>query len=459
MPFLVLIYHTHTKTGSMTIDYSKWEKLDDDSSSGDEAADSKRKEAKSKSNSSTKDLCASSISKKDRNASNKGSDVGEFIHEHLRNASKELEDKFGNGSPVVKNSVEANRRGMVFVNGVIQLCTSNVTPVWTILTMIIDSISEFRGDAASGKIIREITYDGPSLGYEEQLSENLWELAIKLRIDASQVCDLIYGLDHGAWNCDFLGIMLRVLTEFSLTKISLDDDLNRDDRLIRFMYPQLFNRNVLSASMEFVRYRSGCVHMAKHEEFIDFILDFPLTHIFELQKKHSMKLFGDFNSGFEQAILFGMIEQALMDTLGRCLNGLDRRPDLYAAVAAKINSKIGSWESHISKVEKKIKKLMKKPFLDFVGTALTLTKTLKNLQAAAANSKHSMPKGWKSAFCMERHTMTTKHAKKNRSGNVTNDATKVELFCYCCSKKGEVGLQVKRCSRCKTNLYCSEVRS
>ena len=69
MPFLVLIYYTHTKTGSMTIDYSKWEKFDDDSSSGDEAADSKRKEAKS--NSSTKDLCASSIPKKDCNARKK----------------------------------------------------------------------------------------------------------------------------------------------------------------------------------------------------------------------------------------------------------------------------------------------------------------------------------------------------------------------------------------------------
>lgn len=102
---------------------------------------------------------------------------------------------------------------------------------------------------------------------------------------------------------------------------------------------------------------------------------------------------------------------------------------------------------------------MKQKDLEFVGTALTLTKTFKKLQSIAVVNRHSMTAGWKSTFCMERNMMTSTHAKKNRSGRISSDAMRADGFCYCCPNMGEIGVKIFRCSHCKTNLYCSKVRT
>lgn len=207
---------------------------------------------------------------------------------------------------LLKDLREGHRRGTVMINGVKMMSAKDVFSSPMILARLIDGIAELRQDILSGKVLKDVRnglYDCPCSTY-------IWELAIKLRVDASQALDVMNNTAIPGLKIDFLEYVLKVLAEFNLIKLGLEKILHENGRLVEFMYPSFIIMNTLSATMEFCRYRSGCVYTAKHKTFLDVLLNLPLHHIFQLQQKYCMKLYADFNGRYQKAIMFGMIEQA-----------------------------------------------------------------------------------------------------------------------------------------------------
>lgn len=117
----------------------------------------------------------------------------------------------------------------------------------------------------------------------KKLTEYLWELALKLRIQASDVQQVL--------QCDCLPKMSKILNAQicggSWTK-ACNGPVYGDINEYCFMNV-LFN-SIHSASVlhEICRYRSGCVALAQNEALLTIIVKLPFEQIHKLQAAHNL---------------------------------------------------------------------------------------------------------------------------------------------------------------------------
>jgi len=95
---------------------------------------------------------------------------------------------------------------------------------------------------------------------------------------------------------------------------------------------------VIAVLHELCRFRSGCVALANHDECLDFLWNLSFDHVLPRVMKtamvHHFSKVGPIDWGNPYNYSVGMVEQGLIDTFGRLLNGLDEHPSLRHKVAA-----------------------------------------------------------------------------------------------------------------------------
>ncbi len=290
--------------------------------------------------------------------------------------------------------------------------------------------------------LNNIPYDPSS----DNPAEYLWELALKLRGTPEHTKE---ALAHGVISkCEHV-IMAKPVGGWNAFLASIGSN---------HIWPTL-NLAQLATSVlhEVCRYRSGCVALAKHGEVLQSISQLPLSQI-QAQFLHETTVSGMFCNP-------GMFEQALVDTVGRCINGLDEDHELRAGVQQRFRSSsrlldgIKSGTANVRAFVAKFGDGIDTRFLDLDGSHERLCALL----APGA----SAPK-WRSTYCMERieirgRTGTTETTAIDRAiAQAVASAVPTQPVrhahdktCFVCTKRGPIGEVVKYCARCRITCYCS----
>ena len=264
--------------------------------------------------------------------------------------------------------------------------------------------------------------------------ELLWELALKLRIDASQaqevLCENCVGKmasvaaqdHHGGWSKVLAAVQGG---DMELGKIAL-------------------NQASLGVSVlhELCRYRSGCEALAKDGQALDKLTRVPLQKLQKAQLSYREIMTNGSGPG--------MLEQALVDMAGRCLNGLDKQPDLATAFCIRLKRELllkGVEAGHHA--FRFVGGDMR--FLDLGPTVTRLRDLMKH------HGDPAKKKFWRSTYCMERVAV---HGFQDTlypdaPGRTNVPSTTKNRTCRVCGKGGRVGVAVMICKRCKTAIYCS----
>jgi ankyrin repeat protein len=222
---------------------------------------------------------------------------------------------------------------------------------------------------------------------------------------------------------------------------------NYANSLFRFRQTVWDTWMAISVLHEICRYRSGCVALAEHSDCLTAVLNIPLESIcatfstmvengfHELSQDDFLPLFSP-----------GMIEQGLLDTLGRCLNGLDQHVELRASVVSQVQEKLEKLSKVVRTTDQLVNKLAKTD--PEIGFYLDLRPTLARLTKLIEGGT----KPWRSTFTMDRHAAGPPKTRQAEGGM---DHAMSERTCHVCSIRGKLGSVVKLCTRCRTVAYCS----
>jgi hypothetical protein len=268
-------------------------------------------------------------------------------------------------------------------------------------------LEELRTFSSSG-ILPEIT-DG--------VGAMLWSLSMKMRVHAHE-CD--EALLYGAFDV-------------------LEAHLDFDSLVYKWPHQGEINQGpcwaeyALSVMLQMCRYRQGCVALAKSESMLAALV----------------KLAGASITGGKVRIKPETlaIEQALIDTVGRCLSGLDGKKwrDLRVAAVDKLSGMFSFFKSHRSTMSPT--KLGEMVVTD-------LGKSTKQLLRFRQKIRKGEKTGlWKPVYVMERNIVHDPALQALGFIMPTSSAAKNgESTCFRCGKGGAK----LRCNRCRNIVYCSK---
>jgi len=292
---------------------------------------------------------------------------------------------------------------------------------------------------------------------EDPVTIHLWELALKLRL-GEVYCRAVLAKDcvakMGSVVCaEPWGGWAKIISETTAGETW------------PFCSAWSHAEVALSVVHELCRYRSGCEAVASDAAFLKKLAAFPLDKAQAVQAEVPELI-------MNENCRSGSLEQALIDTLGRCVAGvvgssplgnslkrvLRRSPllDQLAKTAAFVDNRDAQKREMLA-VSKDmladdrfdaIRKLT--TFVD--RRFLTHATSLANLRAMLSSKSSSVTTPWKSSFCMERHTIAEESTKAHLR-TIRRDAG---LACRVCGKTGRVADKtILRCGRCKIATYCS----
>ena len=301
------------------------------------------------------------------------------------------------------------------------------------------------------------------------VQEFMWELASKMRVQVSEaekalrlgVIDqmLVY------IRADHLGGWREIVTPLRYTE---SNPLLKESRITEkilevvriFTAATTEAETALSVLHEICQYRSGCEAVASHRLALLTILSLPLAD-FRMCRYTLMNL-GQaivrkslaggsriYISSYEEMMhRWYMLEQAAADTIGSCLNGLDKREDLRATAQHLVSHKPRAFLSALKQsgefcdqMDESVDQvdLSNRPYdTRFVDVSATAARLLKMIDGKSRKS-------WKSLYCMD-------HSVR---GDVDSEQPETALYCAVCLKPGRLGEDLKLCARCKSVAYCS----
>ena len=286
------------------------------------------------------------------------------------------------------------------------------------------------GAIPEGMQIRQARIDaGQAPDPEDIVRESLWETALKIRVEAAQAKDAIeaqaFDRLEGPFKATFFGGWEKFPVE-ELTELQLDE-----------LTTSLGDAELsMSVVHEIVRYRSGCVGLAQHPTCLQTILKIPFEQIMNIYDQNNWKF-------------PGMLQQAFLDTLGRCINGLDQHPDLRASVCATVSESLETFAPSMMACHAAVTTLdsnSKAAPTSKPGYCINIKKTLKSLTKLLNGGE----KTWRSTYFMDRVMHSMFPPKPHQAGPARSERT-----CHICMVRGRVGEVVKFCKRCRTVVYCS----
>ena len=271
---------------------------------------------------------------------------------------------------------------------------------------------------------------------EDGVAVNLWELTLKLRVQASDAQELLYY--QGLRKLSFFLTAAR----YGGWPVVLKKAPNE-----HFMAAMHYVMLATSALHECCRYRS-CCEAVYQGGMIDLLCELPLDQI---QKKYKRVCQAEEDHG----PMPGMLEQALIDTLGRCVNGLGQNAEHLSGIKDRLRAPcalldgVKAGEGYIKQFVRTYGELRSPRTLMDQCHRLIDTRFL-NLGKSHAQlllilGGDSAPP-WKSTFCMERHNIL--------ENGMFSDMTMVaNKRCHVCMRQGP---DFMYCSRCMTTVYCSK---
>ena len=273
----------------------------------------------------------------------------------------------------------------------------------------------------------------------------LWELTLKLRVCASDAGEFMTfgGLQKMARLC-----AARQVGGWDAVMQRTHDD---------FFQAVHFAMLAASALHECCRYRSGCEALARDPKALELLCQLPLAKIQRMSLKKAKV-----GSGYQP----GMFEQAVADTVGRCINGLDSATELLERVKARLLTPPRLLLDGILSAEATVQAFADK-FGHRTFVPRTMVEQCTNLQIDLRYLKLEKSherlrtllvgddlRPWRSTFCMERHMMLAEGMLN--AGLPDDRKMSANKICHWCLKEGRGAEAVKYCSRCKTACYCSE---
>ena len=319
---------------------------------------------------------------------------------------------------VHRSSVEKGRVTSMG-GGVMHMSAKDILPVFNLLHMAIPEGMESR---------QALIDAGEPPRQDDPVREYLWEAALKIRIEAAQAKAAIDAQVFQRCERPFKANFFGGWEKFQIAKYS-------DERKGTADFCTAIGDAELSMSVvhEVVRYRSGCVALARHPTCLMNMLSIPFEKIINICGLNGLSC--------------GMLEQAFLDTLGRCINGLDQHPDLRASVCATVSESLETpsmMACHVAVTTMDSNSNAaptSKP-----GYCINIKKTLKALTKLLNGGE----KAWRSTYFMDRTMHAMFPPKSQQAGPALGDRT-----CHICMVRGKVGDVVKFCKRCKTVVYCS----
>ena len=82
--------------------------------------------------------------------------------------------------------------------------------------------------------------------------------------------------------------MVDVLEEFHPSKLSASKNLDVGGCFLHYQQPFSILKNVMAATLEFVRYKTTSIRTAQHGTLLEKLIDLPWGHSLKLHKKHTM---------------------------------------------------------------------------------------------------------------------------------------------------------------------------
>ena len=268
-----------------------------------------------------------------------------------------------------------------------------------------------------------------------QTAEYLWELALKLRGTPEHTKE---ALEHGVISkCEHV-IMAKQVGGWNAFL---------ESRGTKHISPVVALAQLATSVLhEVCRYRSGCVALAKHGEALQSISQLPLSQIQAQLLHNGTTVSGSFYNA-------GVFEQALVDTVGRCVNGLDENHELRASVQQRLRCSsqlldgIKSGAATVRAFVATFGDEVDTRFLDLDGSHERL--------CALLDPDVSAPR-WRSTYCMERGCILMEQVVASAAAPAQPVRRTHDKTCAACTKRGPVGVVVKYCARCHITCYCSK---
>jgi hypothetical protein len=307
-----------------------------------------------------------------------------------------------------------------------------------------DGLEARRKAAANG----EALYLSPEDEYSFHC--DLWDLTMKLRISDLHANEVIQnrGVDR---LLQVLQSCLWASSEFDReTFVSTATTQENRKKLISSMTDAHYT---ISCLHELCRYRSGCEAIAKHLPKLLPML--PLDTIFYClctsigfnlftSYKHAVAAGGPFLDPAKFHV--GMIEQGLIDTIGRTLHGLDKNKGLRKKVAKLLSPCIKSMANHMTNTHKYLNVLSQSDIFEHLHHCIKLESSMAKLETLVKEAKSNKPisgKAWRSIYRLERQHLPTSPAEEEIN---TEGDPRAITFCHFCQKVGGPA-EFMRCSR------------
>ena len=218
----------------------------------------------------------------------------------------------------------------------------------------------------------------------------------------------------------------------------------------------------LSVLHELCRYRSGCDAVAS--VLLEKLAALPLWQLQICQSEH-------LELRMTEMCRSGMLEQALIDTIGRCVAGCHQNDlrDTIKTNFASLLDQLANTSNFLDNRDPRKREFLAsndiratdgdecfngvKQQTEFVDRRfLNHTQSLANLRVVLESSSSSSSVTWKSTYCMERVTIPGE-PKKSDLRTLRHDKG---TACRVCFKTGSFADKtILRCGKCKIAAYCS----
>ena len=219
----------------------------------------------------------------------------------------------------------------------------------------------------------------------------------------------------------------------------------------RFICAVVFAQLAASVLHELCRYQNGCVELAKSDPELRHLAQLPLVQMqvwlycCAVTECHESNVRRHFLRRFQP----GMLEQALVDTFGRCISGLSDHEELRKSIKQLFHTSplFDGIQCGARFVER---------FTPDVPLPDPSTRTDTRFLALDSHRRFvdlleaEIVQPWRSTYCMERSDISGDKAASALRAYGDHQMMLFKL-CYGCDKQGAT----LKCSACKTTTYCT----
>ena len=276
--------------------------------------------------------------------------------------------------------------------------------------------------------------------------KSLWELALHIRTSADDAKEALEN-----------GVISKMVSVIAAKKIGGWDSLINRREIDRFICAVVFAQLAASVLHELCRYQNGCVELAKSDPELQCIAQLPLVQIqvwlycCAVTESHESSVRRHFLRRFQP----GMLEQALVDTFGRCISGLNDHEELRKNMKKlfHISPLLDGIQGGATSVSRFVERFTPAAPADTTTPSVGVDTRFLDVESYRRFGdllEAEVAQPWRSTYYMERIEIQGDKAVCASQAYGDHQMTLFKL-CYGCDKQGAT----LKCSACKTTTYCT----